>query len=112
MTSEIEDDGSLGDVDQAVVYRVAQEALRNVVKHSEARNVKIRIVVADGGCDLSIADDGIGLDPGETDEPREQGHLGLTVLARPGARRGRLARHPSWRRRSGEPSSPCASAAT
>jgi signal transduction histidine kinase len=80
VTTEIEDDGSLGDVDQAVVYRVAQEALRNVVQHSEARNVTIRVVVADGGCDLSIADDGIGLDPDETDQPREQGHLGLTVL--------------------------------
>jgi len=80
VTTEIEDDGSLGDVDQAVVYRVAQEALRNVIKHSEARNVTIRIVVAEGGCDLSIADDGIGVDLDGAEGPRAQGHLGLTVL--------------------------------
>jgi signal transduction histidine kinase len=80
VTTEIVDDGSLSDVDQAVVYRVAQEALRNVVKHSRAKHAEIRITVADGGCELTIADDGIGIDEAAMSDKREEGHLGLTVL--------------------------------
>jgi len=80
VTTEIEDDGSLSDVDQAVVYRVAQEALRNVVKHSGAKHAVIRIAVADGGCDLAIEDDGVGFDAGTLENPPEEGHLGLTVM--------------------------------
>jgi signal transduction histidine kinase len=80
VTTEIEDDGSLSDVDQAVVYRVAQEALRNVVKHSAAKSALIRIMVVDGGCELTIADDGVGLDASTSQDRRQEGHLGLTVL--------------------------------
>jgi two-component system, NarL family, sensor kinase len=80
VTTEIEDDGSLSDVDQAVVYRVAQEALRNVVKHSAAKRAVIRIAVAAGGCELTIADDGVGFDESVSQGPPAEGHLGLTVL--------------------------------
>jgi two-component system NarL family sensor kinase len=80
VTTEIEDDGSLSDVDQAVVYRVAQEALRNVVKHSRATRLDIRITVAGGGCELTIVDDGVGIDEATLQGRQEAGHLGLTVL--------------------------------
>ena len=80
VTTEIEDDGSLSDVDQAVVYRVAQEALRNVVKHSAAKHAVIRIAVAAGGCELTIADDGVGFDESASQGRPAEGHLGLTVL--------------------------------
>lgn len=80
VAAEIEDDGSLSDVDQAVVFRVAQEALRNVVKHSGAKHAVIRIAVADGGCDLAIEDDGVGFDAGTPEHPPGEGHLGLTVV--------------------------------
>jgi nitrate/nitrite-specific signal transduction histidine kinase len=36
--------------------------------------------VADGGCELLIEDDGIGLDPAAWEARRAEGHLGLTVL--------------------------------
>ena len=78
--SEIEDDGSLSDADEAVVYRVAQEALRNVVKHSRARRADIRMVALEGGCELTIADDGVGFDAQAPQVGPEAGHLGLTVL--------------------------------
>jgi signal transduction histidine kinase len=83
VTTEIEDDGSLSDTDQAVVFRVAQEALRNVVKHSAATQVAIRIAVVAGGCALTITDDGVGLDLDTqlASERRDAGHLGLTLLA-------------------------------
>lgn len=80
VSSEIEDDGSLSDADQAVVYRVAQEALRNVVKHSEAKHAAIRMAVVRGSCELTIADDGVGFDPGAAQTGPEHGHFGLTVL--------------------------------
>jgi signal transduction histidine kinase len=80
VTTEIGDDGSLSDVDQAVVYRVAQEALRNVVKHSGASRAVIRIAVADGGCDLTVEDDGVGFDQGALRDRPADGHLGLTLL--------------------------------
>jgi signal transduction histidine kinase len=80
VTTEIADDGSLSDVDQAVVYRVAQEALRNVVKHSGAAHVVIRVSVAGGGCDLAIEDDGVGFTEPTATEGQAEGHLGLTVV--------------------------------
>jgi signal transduction histidine kinase len=80
VTTKIEDDGSLSDVDQAVVYRVAQEALRNVVKHSGATHAVIRITVADGGCELEIEDDGVGLNETIIQDRVSEGHLGLAVL--------------------------------
>jgi two-component system NarL family sensor kinase len=80
VTTKIDDDGTLSDIDQAVVYRVAQEALRNVVKHSAATHAVIRIVVADGDCDLTITDDGVGFDPSPANDGPGDGHLGLTVL--------------------------------
>ena len=42
------------------VARVVQEALVNVRKHSGARNVVVRLAVADGTCRLAIDDDGRG----------------------------------------------------
>lgn len=42
-------------------YRIAQEALNNVVKHSRSKNVKIRVVSAANSLYLQVEDDGIGL---------------------------------------------------
>lgn len=44
------------------VFRVVQEALTNVARHACARHVAVRLAVADGGLQLSIADDGRGFD--------------------------------------------------
>lgn len=45
------------------LYRIAQEAVNNAVKHSGAREVVIRLVRRPGTLTLSIADDGKGLRP-------------------------------------------------
>lgn len=50
------------------IFRVAQEALANIAKHSKASNVTILFKRADanaGGCVLAISDDGIGFNPSE-----------------------------------------------
>jgi len=42
------------------IFRVAQEALTNAVRHSQATRVAMRLGHADGGLDLSVHDDGRG----------------------------------------------------
>jgi PAS domain S-box-containing protein len=61
--------GADGDVDAACdpaatlcLYRVAQEALRNVVTHSRASHVEVRLARNGTHVDLTIADDGRGFD--------------------------------------------------
>lgn len=49
---------------KAVLYRVAQEALHNVVKHARAKSVRVTLVVSDGSVRLEVVDDGRGLEAG------------------------------------------------
>ena len=46
---------------ELVVYRVAQEALTNALRHSQAKTVSVSLVNDDGQVVLSITDDGRGL---------------------------------------------------
>jgi signal transduction histidine kinase len=43
------------------LYRVAQEALQNVVRHSQARMATVHLAVSEGRAVLRIVDDGIGI---------------------------------------------------
>ena len=45
------------------IYRVVQEALRNVAKHSGARRAAVSIAGKNGAILLSIKDSGRGFDP-------------------------------------------------
>jgi len=45
------------------VYRIAQEWLTNVVKHSSADKVSVALHPGDGKLTLDITDDGVGFDP-------------------------------------------------
>jgi len=47
------------------LYRVAQEALHNIEKHSHARHVTIELSRTSGTLALRITDDGIGFDAGQ-----------------------------------------------
>jgi PAS domain S-box-containing protein len=70
-------EGVAGDA-AIVCFRVAQEALTNVVRHAGAKNVWIRLARRDGGVQLTVRDDGAGFD---VDKPLGQaagaGRLGL-----------------------------------
>ncbi|HVZ69855.1 MAG TPA: sensor histidine kinase [Rhizomicrobium sp.] len=49
------------DSDTAVhVYRIAQEAVSNAVKHGKAKSITIRLEVSDRGKILKVIDDGVG----------------------------------------------------
>jgi len=44
------------------LFRIAQEALQNTAKHSEAHNVSMRLVGGEDGLAFTIVDDGVGFD--------------------------------------------------
>jgi signal transduction histidine kinase len=48
-----------------VIYRILQEALNNVAKHSRADQVTIRLRTRDHDLEFSIEDNGLGFDPQE-----------------------------------------------
>ena len=66
------------------LYRVAQEALHNTVKHARAANVKLKLEELPEGFTLGISDDGVGFDA-RNDFP---GHLGLKSMRERATRLG------------------------
>ena len=50
------------DVEQAL-FRIAQEAVTNVVRHAGAARADVRLTRADGAVTLEVEDDGSGFDP-------------------------------------------------
>jgi signal transduction histidine kinase len=59
------------------LYRVAQEALWNVVKHSGARNAAVKLTGDQAEIRLDITDDGCGFDPASTPPAASLGLLGM-----------------------------------
>jgi PAS domain S-box-containing protein len=45
------------------LFRVSQEALRNVARHARARTVDISVTSVGGSLQLAVLDDGVGFDP-------------------------------------------------
>ena len=45
------------------LYRIAQEALGNAAKYSQAKKVEVRLKLSDSRVSLSVSDDGVGCDP-------------------------------------------------
>jgi PAS domain S-box-containing protein len=59
------------------LYRIAQEAVTNAVKHARAKHIVIKLSERNGQVILSIADDGIGIAPGAI----HNGGLGLSIMS-------------------------------
>ncbi|MPZ22232.1 MAG: hypothetical protein GEU28_01510 [Dehalococcoidia bacterium] len=78
-------------VTSEALYRTAQEALHNVVKHAHASKVNLKLLCDASRLTVEIIDDGRGFDP-DADYP---GHLGCLVAVRrcllPSSRWGRVA---------------------
>jgi signal transduction histidine kinase len=62
---------------RVTLYRIAQEAIANVIKHASARHIDVTVDEQDGGCLMRIVDDGAGLGGTLEDRP---GHLGLPSM--------------------------------
>jgi PAS domain S-box-containing protein len=58
------------------VYRIAQEALHNVIKHAHAHKVSLRLEEVNAGVALEVSDDGVGFVP----TAEYPGHFGLTSM--------------------------------
>ena len=67
---------ALSEQDTVALFRIAQEALRNIVRHACASNVYVRFSQADHGYLLEIRDDGIGFDPAQR-KPMSFGLVGI-----------------------------------
>jgi two-component system sensor histidine kinase UhpB len=49
---------------ELVIYRVAQEALTNVMRHADASTARVTLDAADGRVTLTVSDDGRGMEGG------------------------------------------------
>jgi signal transduction histidine kinase len=59
------------------LFRVAQESLNNVVRHSRAHAASMVLQLRDGGLSLVVRDDGVGFDP---EDSQGRMHLGLASM--------------------------------
>jgi signal transduction histidine kinase len=48
---------------ESTVYRLVQEALTNIVKHADARNVRVAVTASGGAVSVEVQDDGTGFTP-------------------------------------------------
>jgi PAS domain S-box-containing protein len=67
---------------ELAVYRVAQEAIHNALRHSQADNIGVVVQLRDNNLQVTIEDDGIGFDVGVDTHARhpEGGGLGLISM--------------------------------
>jgi signal transduction histidine kinase len=59
------------------LFRVAQEALRNALRHAQPQQVRVAVRAADDGTTVTVIDDGCGFDPAA---PRVRASLGLASM--------------------------------
>jgi PAS domain S-box-containing protein len=74
-TSLCDEPGAPPEVKETV-YRIAQEALHNTVKHARANSVGLELVCNEGSLSLEVSDDGVGFDS----DGEFPGHLGLRSM--------------------------------
>jgi two-component system, NarL family, sensor kinase len=65
---------------EQLIFRVAQEALRNVAKHADARFVELVVARENGSVVLDVTDDGRGFDAADLLGRPANGHIGLRLL--------------------------------
>jgi two-component system, NarL family, sensor kinase len=80
VTVEVEDGLDMPAEIEQLVFRTAQEAIRNAGAHAAAGNVSVRVAQAGRKVSLHVTDDGRGFDDGDVRTSRAGGHLGLALL--------------------------------
>jgi signal transduction histidine kinase len=60
------------------VFKIAQEALQNALRHAGAERLEVRLREDEGGLALEVSDDGVGFDPSAP--ARRSRSLGLTSM--------------------------------
>ena len=74
-TIDGDDEPDVPDATRAIAYLISKEALNNALKHASAREVTVTIGARDGGVEVTIADDGVGL--GHARLEASPGHRGV-----------------------------------
>ena len=65
-------------ITELALYRIAQEALNNVVRHSDAEHAGVQVKITQDSVTLTISDDGRGFTPpSRPEELASAGHFGL-----------------------------------
>jgi len=82
---KVEGKGCLPPEIEEGLYRIAQEALNNVLRHATARRVMVQLRFDEESVCLEVCDDGVGFDPTTA---REKGGLGLRGMEERAARLG------------------------
>ncbi len=72
-------DGRLPQRVEIALYRLVQEAVANVIKHSYARQCTVSLTGSDGAVDTVVEDDGRGFDPDKISRAGEE-HLGIVGM--------------------------------
>lgn len=67
--------------EQEAMFRIAQEAVRNAVRHARAGHLTLRLTAGDGTPALQIADDGDGFNAAALAAEGLEGHFGLRLMA-------------------------------
>lgn len=65
------------------LYRIAQEAVNNALKHSRATEIEISLLTSHGDLVLKVTDNGVGFDPTALTRPTEPGRahgFGLEIM--------------------------------
>lgn len=66
---------------ETTIFRVAQEALANIIQHAQASNIRLTLATQEAGIELTIEDDGQGFEPESARRQAEaRGHIGLASL--------------------------------
>jgi PAS domain S-box-containing protein len=78
VTSEL--DGRLDPVVETTLFRVAQQALANVVDHAAATHALVAIECSGKGVTLRVSDDGRGFDPDHVQVLGDIAHFGLIAM--------------------------------
>lgn len=75
------EDVSCGNIIAINLFRIFQEALTNIARHSGATRVKVGLDVEDSNIRLSLADNGCGIKPEKLNDPRSLGLIGMQERA-------------------------------
>jgi signal transduction histidine kinase len=77
VTLDVDGIEGVSDDEAALVWRVAQEAVRNALRHGRPSELIVRVGAHDARVTLEVIDDGVGFEPAS---PRGDAHFGLRGL--------------------------------
>lgn len=63
------------------LYRIAQEALSNAVRHAQCSQIRVELTQLPAGVELRVTDDGIGIDPSRLSDSSSFGLVGMRERA-------------------------------